>query len=160
MIKNYWQLEFMQRMNIIHSSLSYLSKFLFTSTMLIFGSLFLVLVLTPFPYMCNFHKCIVWPVILPSGSVKVLVAQLCLTLRDWSACSLPGSSVHVIFQARILEWFAISFSRGSSQPRDQTWVSLTTGRFFTDWTTGEAPIFLFWTFGKWKYRFHLISKID
>ena len=39
-------------------------------------------------------------------------------------CSLPGSSVHEIFQARILEWVAISFSTGSSQPRDQTWVSL------------------------------------
>ena len=36
-------------------------------------------------------------------------------------CSLPGSPIHGIFQARILEWVAISFSRGSSQPRDQTW---------------------------------------
>ena len=38
-------------------------------------------------------------------------------------CSRPGSSVHGIFQARILEWVAISFSRGTSQPRDRTWVS-------------------------------------
>ena len=38
-------------------------------------------------------------------------------------CNLPGSSVHGIFQAKVLEWVAISFSRGSSQPRDQTWVS-------------------------------------
>ena len=44
-------------------------------------------------------------------------------------------SVHEIFQARILEWVAISFSRGSSQPRNQTWVSCTAGRFFTNWTT-------------------------
>ena len=53
-------------------------------------------------------------------------------------CSPPGSSVHEIFQARILEWVAISFSRGSSQPRDWTRVSCTAGRFFTDWTTREA----------------------
>ena len=46
-------------------------------------------------------------------------------------CSLPGSSVHGILQARILEWVAIPFSRGSSQPRDQTWVSCIAGRFFT-----------------------------
>ena len=53
-------------------------------------------------------------------------------------CSPLGSSVHVILQARILEWVAISFSRGSSQPRDQTWVSCTAGRFFTIWATREA----------------------
>ena len=53
-------------------------------------------------------------------------------------CSPPGSSVHEIFQARILEWVAISFSRGSSQPRDWTQVSCTAGRFFTDRATREA----------------------
>ena len=47
-----------------------------------------------------------------------LVAKLCLTLYNSMNCSLPGSSVHGIIQARILEWVAISFSRGSSQPRD------------------------------------------
>ena len=46
-------------------------------------------------------------------------------------CSLPRSSVHGIFQARVLEWVAISFSRGSSPPRDQTWVSRIVGRRFT-----------------------------
>ena len=46
------------------------------------------------------------------------VAQLCLTLCDPMDCNPPGSSVHGIFQARVLEWIAISFSRGSSQPRD------------------------------------------
>ena len=50
-----------------------------------------------------------------SGTVKV--AQLCLPLCDPVDCSLPGSSVHGILQARILEWAAIPFSRGSSQPR-------------------------------------------
>ena len=54
--------------------------------------------------------------------------------------SPSGSSVHGILQARILEWVAISSSRGSSRPRDQTcisWVSCTAGRFFTAWATGE-----------------------
>ena len=55
-------------------------------------------------------------------------------------CSLPGSSVHGISQARILEWIAISFSRGSSWPRNQTWVSCIAGGFFTDWVTREALI--------------------
>ena len=54
--------------------------------------------------------------------------------------SLPGSSVHGILRARILEWVAISFSRISSQPRDWTLVSCTAGRFFTSWTTREAAI--------------------
>ena len=52
-----------------------------------------------------------------------LVAKLCLTLCDPMDCSLLGSSVHGILQARILEWVAISFTRGSSQPRDRTHVS-------------------------------------
>ena len=46
------------------------------------------------------------------------VAQSCPTLCDHMDCSLPGSSIHGIFQPRILEWVAISFSRRSSQPRD------------------------------------------
>ena len=45
-------------------------------------------------------------------------------------CSLPGSSLHGILQARTLEWVATSFSRGSSQPRDRTLVSRTAGRHF------------------------------
>ena len=49
----------------------------------------------------------------------------------------PSSSVHSIFQARILEWVVISFSRAFSPPRDQTWVSWIAGRFFTIWTTRE-----------------------
>ena len=53
-------------------------------------------------------------------------------------CSLPGSSVHGIFQARVLEWVAISFSKGSSQPRDQTQVSRIIGRCFTVRATREA----------------------
>ena len=49
---------------------------------------------------------------------------------DLMGCSPPGSSVHGIFQARILKWIAISFSRGSSQPRNRTQVSCIAGRFF------------------------------
>ena len=59
------------------------------------------------------------------------VAQSCLTLCNPMDCSLPGSSVHGIFQARILEWVVISFSRGSSRPRDRTRVPLIVGRRFT-----------------------------
>ena len=59
-----------------------------------------------------------------------LVAQSCPTLCDPMDCSLPGSSVHGIFQARVLEWGAISFSRGSSQPRDRTQFSHIVGRCF------------------------------
>ena len=51
-----------------------------------------------------------------------LVAQSCPTLRDPMNCSLPGSSVHGISQVRILQWIAISCSRGSSPPRDWTWL--------------------------------------
>ena len=50
----------------------------------------------------------------------------------WTVCRPLGSSVHGILQARIVEWIAMSFSRGSSRPRDQTQVSRTIGRFFTD----------------------------
>ena len=58
-------------------------------------------------------------------SVTVLVTQSCPTLSDPMDCSPPGSSVHGILQAGILEWTAISFSRGSSRLRDQTPVSHT-----------------------------------
>ena len=51
-------------------------------------------------------------------------------------CSLPGSSIYVIFQARILEWVAISFSRRSSPLRDRTWVFCIVHRCFTVWATG------------------------
>ena len=66
--------------------------------------------------------------------VCVCVAQLCTTLcdpMDCIDCSLSGSSVCRILQGRILEQIAVSFSRGSSQPRDRTRVSCMAGRFFT-----------------------------
>ena len=68
------------------------------------------------------------------------VTQSCLTLCDPIERSPPGSSIHGIFQAWILEWVAVSFSRGSSQPRDGTRVSRIVGRRFTVWATREAAI--------------------
>ena len=59
------------------------------------------------------------------------IAQSRLSLCDPMDCSRPGSSAHGNLQARILEWVAISFSRGSSWPRDRTWVSHFAGRLFT-----------------------------
>ena len=66
------------------------------------------------------------------------VPQSYPTLCDTMDCSLPGSSVHGIFQARILEWVAISFSRRSSRPRDWTWFSRIVGRCITIWATREV----------------------
>ena len=63
------------------------------------------------------------------------VSQSCPTFCDPMDCSLPGSSVYGIFQARVLEWVAISFSRGSSWPRDRTRISRIVGRCFTVWAT-------------------------
>ena len=65
----------------------------------------------------------------------MLSAQSCPTLWDPMSCSPPASSVHGISQARILQWVAVSFSRGSSWSRDWTQVSCIAGGFFTVWTT-------------------------
>ena len=70
--------------------------------------------------------------------MNVLVAQVCPTLCDPTNYSISGSSVHGILQARILEWVTVPFSRGSSQPRDQTQISHIAGRFLTSWATREA----------------------
>ena len=98
--------------------------------------------------------------------VKVLVAQSYLTLFDPMDCSLPGSSVHRIRQARTLEWFAIPFSRGSSWPWNQAQVSYLAGRFFTIGATREAPKnhhmiqqFHFWVYIQRKGN-HYLEKIS
>ena len=67
------------------------------------------------------------------NKLEVKVAQSC-----WTLCNSTDYTVHGILKARILEWVAFPFSRGSSQPRDQTQVSHFAGRFFTHWTTREA----------------------
>ena len=72
--------------------------------------------------------------------VQVIVAQSCPTLGNPMDCSLQGSSVHGILQARILEWVAICSSRGSSWPRDWTQVSHIAGRFFTVSTTRQSQM--------------------
>ena len=76
-------------------------------------------------------------------TLKVKLTQLCPTL-----CDAMGYAVHGILQARILEWVAFPFSRGSSQPRDRTQVSCIAGGFFTSWTTRETQ-------GKKTYCFFL-----
>ena len=73
--------------------------------------------------------------VLNITEVKVKVAQVCLTL-----CNPMNYTVHAILQARILEWVAFPFSRGSSQPRDRTQVSHIAGGFFTSWATREAQL--------------------
>ena len=86
---------------------------------------------------------------------KLLVVQSCLTLCDPVDCSLPGFSIHGILQARILEWVTISFSRGSSPPRDRTWVSYIGGRRFNLWATREAhPLLLPTSKPNKQYNFH------
>ena len=78
-----------------------------------------------------------------SSSVCIcyVVFQPCPTLCNTTDCSLPGSFVHGILQARILEWVTMPSSRGSSPPRDRTQVSPIAGRFFTDWALGDLKMF-------------------
>ena len=75
--------------------------------------------------------------------VSQVCADSCLTLYFLMDCSLPGSSVYVVFQARILEWVATSYSRGSSWPRDQTHISRISsiGRWILyHWATWEVTL--------------------
>ena len=90
-----------------------------------------------------------WPEVLKPGHVRqqgtaymtqcacMLPLQLCPALRDPKDCSLPGSSVHGIPQARLLEWVAIPLSRGSSQPRDRTRSLMSPALAEGFFTTGE-----------------------
>ena len=79
---------------------------------------------------------------LPMYSFPVKWSESCSVMSEWlcnpTDCSLPVSSVHGILQARILEWVAVPFCRGFSQPRDWTQVSHIVGRFFIIWATREA----------------------
>ena len=79
--------------------------------------------------------------------------QSCPTLCDSMDCSPPGSSVHGILQARTLEWVAISYPRGSSQPRDWTRVSFVPYRqILYHWATWEARMYI--------YSFHILFHYD
>ena len=73
------------------------------------------------------------------------VAQSCLTLCDPMNCSLPGFSIHEIFQASVLEWVAISLSRGSYHTRDRAHASCIVGRYFTLWASREASVWDEWS---------------
>ena len=66
------------------------------------------------------------------------IAQSCPTLCDPMDCSPSGSSIHGILQARILEWVAIAFSRGSFRPRDRAQVCRIAGRHFNLWAVRPA----------------------
>ena len=77
-----------------------------------------------------------------SACVHAKSLLYCPTLCDPMDCSPPGSSVHGIFQARILEWVAMLSSRGSSQSRDRIHISCTAGRFFTTEPPGKPQLFL------------------
>ena len=89
----------------------------------------------------KFTNCVHWASLFLVSNwldLECEVAQSCPTLCDPMDCSLPGSSVHGIFQATVLEWIAISFPKGSSQPRDRTQVSHIIDRRFTVWVTREV----------------------
>ena len=74
-----------------------------------------------------------------TANVRVCVlSHSVVSDSDTVGCSLPSPSVYGTLQAKILQWVAIPFSRGSSQPRDWTQVSFTAGRFFIIWTTRVA----------------------
>ena len=82
-----------------------------------------------------------------------LVANACLTLETPRGCSPPGSSVHGILQARILEWGASSFSRGTSPLRNWARVSCTTGRLFPNWAMRASFLLASKTWGPcWRAR--------
>ena len=85
--------------------------------------------------------CIQWTDVSSSILCCCLVAQSCPTLCDPMDCSLPGSSVQGISQANILEWVTISFSRGSSGPRDRTQVSCMGRQILYHWATWEVHLF-------------------
>ena len=93
--------------------------------------------------------------LFPSPEILcALLPQLCPTPCSSTDCSPSGSSIHGILQARILEWVAISLSRGSSRPRDWTQVSHVAGRFFTIWATkGNLEWLCFDNIPLWLLRF-------
>ena len=112
------------------------------------------------PTKVHLVKAMVFPVVMcgceldhkESWKKESAVAQSWLTLCNPMDYSLPAFSIHGIFQERVLEWVAISFSRGSSWPRDQTWVSRISGRCFNVWATREAEHLRIDAFELWCWR--------
>ena len=135
-VKNHWNLPL-----ILLLSLLYLVNFVLCILRLLDTQKFLVTVPSGWIEKCIIRiKSFCSEVIYEKWKVKALVTQSCLTLWDPMDCSPPGSAVHGVLEARILEGLAISFSRGSSWPRDWTWVSCITGRFFTLWASREPKV--------------------
>ena len=81
-----------------------------------------------------------WPKLIHPKNLLWLVTKSCLTLCDPMGCSPPGSSVHGFSQVRILEWVAISYSKGSSWPRDQTCISCIGRQIPYHWATSRAHL--------------------
>ena len=112
-----------------------------------FASPFIPKIITVLP---DFHRGLVsQPLQIPKSATaewKVLVTQSCLTLHEPIDCSLPGSSVYGILQARIPEWRAIPFSWGSSRPTDWTQVSCIVGGFFLLFF---SDLSLYWAYTIW-----------
>ena len=137
-------------------SLVLLIKIFFTMNILFFF-FFLTMYLVALCLSCSMWALAPWPGIKPRPPALGAHSPSHWTTRWWwrfshSAvsdscdpmdCSLPGASVHGMLQARALEWVAISFSRGSSWPRNQTQISWIAGRLLTNWAISEVPQ---WTF--------------
>ena len=81
---------------------------------------------------------------IAARQASLSTAKSCPILCNPTDCSPPGSSVHGSLQARIPEWVSISFSRGSSWPRDQTWISCIDRRILYHWATREAQIVVYY----------------
>ena len=103
-------------------------------SMVIFLSLSVLFILF---YLFKFH---VTTIFIRETSPRWNVSHLVVSISLWSHGLYPSYSVHGILQTSILEWVAISFSRGSSQSRDQTRVFRIAGGLFTIWVTREAPL--------------------
>ena len=107
----------------------------------IFNSITVFFEITPQAYYIHLNS---WLMLCFWGNLwkrKVKGTQSCPTFATpWTDCSMPGSSVHGILHARILEWVAVPFCRGSSQPRGQTQIPCFAGGFFTVWATREEEI--------------------
>ena len=84
---------------------------------------------------CSFSNLHRWSTCVPAC---LLLSHVWVFATPWTVCSPPGSSVHGILQARMLEWVAIPSSTGSSSPKDRIQVSHIVGIFFTIWATGSC----------------------
>ena len=109
-------------------------------------------------YIYRMQKIYIERQVCAKSDLKLLTTATAKSLQSHlkpMVCSPPGSSVHGILQARILQWVAISFSRGSSWPRDWTQVSNSSCIMQVDlyyWTTGEAPVSNSWSSCKSKRK--------